>query len=228
MQAQGTLWKIVYNNRIVTSYDPESNIAVDRNVGKVNSWGFDGGLGFKPTPHLNLIGLLSYTDAKLKNDVEVGSISYNTATPPVISPYEYFCGPLPTSGTASVPLCGRTGGKFVVETPKWQYGGRAEVKFDPLTLGLQAKHVSSRWASDVNDVRVKGYTTVDFDARLGLDTYFPQMKKAYLQLNVSNLLNEHYFGNLSTQIIGYGPGSAAVRVTPVATRAITGTLAVGF
>ena len=47
-QAQGTFWKIGYQNRIVTSFDPETNTSIDRNVGKVSSWGFDAGLGFKP------------------------------------------------------------------------------------------------------------------------------------------------------------------------------------
>jgi iron complex outermembrane receptor protein len=228
LQAQGTLWKISYKNRIVTSYDPDTNLSIDRNVGKVSSWGFDGGLGFKPVPKLNLIGLLSYTNAKLKDDVIIGTTSYSVAKPPVISPFEYYCSAVPTSGTATVQLCGHTNGKFVVETPKWQYGGRVELNLNPLTLGVQAKHVGDRWATDVNDVRVKGYTTVDLDARLGLDSYFPAMKKAYLQLNVINLLNEHYFGNLSTQIIAYGPGQSAPRFTPVASRAITGTIAVGF
>lgn len=228
LQAQGTLWKIRYKNRIVTSFDPDTNLSIDRNVGKVSSWGFDGGLGYRANPHVNLIGLLSYTNAKLKDDVIIGTVAYNTAKPPVISPYEFYCGPVPTTGTANVQICGHTNGKFVVETPKWQYGGRAEFKFNPLTVGIQAKHVGPRWATDVNDVKVKGYTTVDLDARLGLDTYFPQMKKSYLQLNVINLLNERYFGNLSTQIIAYGPGQSSPRFTPAAPRAITGTLAVGF
>jgi iron complex outermembrane receptor protein len=126
-----------------------------------------------------------------------------------------------------VNVCGNTTGKFVVETPKWQYGGRAEVNIKPVTLGVQAKRVSSRFATDVNDVKVKGYTTVDLDARLGLD-FLPEGKKSYFQLNVINLFNEHYFGNLSTTINAYGFGNSAPRFTPVSTRAITGTLTVGF
>ncbi len=226
-QAQGTLWKIGYKNRIVTSYDPDTNTSIDRNVGKVSSWGFDGGLGFKPLRQLNLIGLVSYTNAKLKDDIIIGKVSYNPASPPTsLSPFEYFCSPLPTT-PGSVQVCGKTTGKFVVETPKWQFGGRAELKLDPVTLGVQAKHVGSRWATDVNDVLVKGYTTVDVDARVGLERFVP-LQKAYLQLNVINLFNEHYFGNLSTTINAYGVGSSAPRFTPVATRAVTGTLTVGF
>jgi iron complex outermembrane receptor protein len=122
-------------------------------------------------------------------------------------------------------VCGKTSGKYVVETPKWQFGGRAEVDVDPVTLGVQAKHVSSRFATDVNDVLVKGYTTVDLDARVDLGMV---SKKTYFQLNVINLLNAHYFGNLSTTINAYGVGSSAPRFTPVSTRAVTGTLTVGF
>jgi iron complex outermembrane receptor protein len=228
-QAQGTLWKINYQNRIVTSYDPETNTSIDRNVGKVSSWGFDGGVGFKPIRPLNLIGLVSYTSAKLKDDVIVGALTYNSASPPAattLSPFEYYCSAVPTTGSALVQVCGKTTGKFVVETPKWQYGGRAELRLAPVTLGVQAKHVTSRYATDVNDVIVKGYTTVDLDGRVDLP--FMGGNKSYFQLNVINLLNEHYFGNLSTSINAYGFGNSAPRFTPVSSRAVTGTLTLGF
>ena len=228
-QAQGTMWKINYQNRIVTSFDPETNTSIDRNVGKVSSWGFDGGIGYKPIRAINLIGLLSYTHAELKDDIIITSVSYNSAKPPAastLSPFEYYCSPIPTTGTAPVQVCGRTSGKFVVETPKWQYGGRVELHVKPVTLGLQAKHVGKRFATDVNDVVVKAYTTFDADARVDLP-WVPG-NKTYFQLNVINLFNEHYFGNLSTTINAYGTGSSAPRFTPVSTRAVTGTLTVGF
>jgi iron complex outermembrane receptor protein len=225
-QAQATLWKINYKNRIVTSFDPETNTSIDRNVGKAKSWGVDTGVGFRPIRALNLIGLLSYTNAKLKDDIIIGNVTYNVASPPTtLTPFQFFCSPLPTSGSASVQVCGHTSGKFLVETPKWQYGGRAELRLKPVTVGVQAKHVSSRYATDVNDVLVKGYNTVDLDARVDLP--FPGTK-SNLQLNVVNLFNEHYFGNLSTSINAYGVGSSAPRFTPVSTRAVTGTLTVGF
>jgi iron complex outermembrane receptor protein len=228
-QAQGTLWKINYQNRIVTSFDPETNTSIDRNVGKVSSWGFDGGIGIKPIRAINLIGLISYTDAKLKDDIIITSVNYNSASPPpasTLSPFEYYCSAIPTTGTAPVQVCGRTTGKFVVETPKWQTGGRIELRVKPVTLGLQAKHVGKRFATDVNDVVVQSYTTFDADARVDLPM-IPN-NKGYFQLNVINLFNEHYFGNLSTTINAFGTGSSAPRFTPVSTRAITGTLTVGF
>ena len=229
-QAQGTLWKIIYQNRIVTSFDPETNTSIDRNVGKVDSWGFDGGIGFRPTPILNLIGLLSYTNAKLKDDVIIGAVTYNSASPPAattLTAFEHYCSAIPTTGTAKVNVCGNTKGKFVVETPRWQVGGRAELHVNPVTVGVQTKFVGSRWATDVNDVKVKGYATVDADARVDLSQWIGN-DKTFLQFNVTNLLNEHYFGNLSTSINAYGFGSSAPRFTPVSTRAATLTLSAGF
>jgi iron complex outermembrane receptor protein len=115
-QAQATLWKIDYKNRIVTSFDPETNTSIDRNVGKANSWGVDTGVGFRPIRALNLIGLLSYTNAKLKDDITIGTVTYNVAAPPTtLTPFQFFCSPLPTSGSATVQVCGHTSGKFVVE-----------------------------------------------------------------------------------------------------------------
>jgi iron complex outermembrane recepter protein len=84
----------------------------------------------------------------------------------------------------------------VVETPEWQFGGRAQLSFDPVSVGVQAKHTGDRFVTDVNDIVSKGYTVVDLDARLSLA--FAGMTRTYLQLNVSNLLNEKYFGNLTT------------------------------
>ena len=73
-------------------------------------------------------------------------------------------------------VCAKTAGKFVVETPKWQFGGRVELNLKPVTFGIQAKHVGERWATDVNDVKVKGYTTVDLDARVGLEQWSPSRR----------------------------------------------------
>src|SRR5260221_4822805 len=82
LQAQATFWKINYQNRIVTTFDPDLQSSVDRNVGKVNSWGFDGGIGFKPIRQLNLIGLLSYNSSKLQSDILITWVNHNSASPP--------------------------------------------------------------------------------------------------------------------------------------------------
>lgn len=224
LQAQITAWMINYKNRIVTSFDPETNVSIERNVGKVRSWGIDGSIGFRPIRQINLLALAGYTSARLKDDLLLGRISYNPANPPVLLPTQFFCSPIPTV-TANVDVCAETSGKQVVETPKWQFGGRAEFDLSPFTFGVQAKRVGSRWATDVNDVKTKGYTVVDLDARvrlagIGANTYF--------QLNLTNALNQRYFGNLSTTINAFGNFSTAPRFTPGPPRSLMGSLNVAF
>lgn len=246
VQAQATLWKIDYSNRIVTSFDPLTNIAIDRNVGKVKSWGFDGSVGVSPIPQISILGLLSYTNAKLQDDVIVGGVNYvpvmipatatsnqinATTAPPAAVGETYYCPGLPASlptasGVYVYNVCADTSGKFVVETPEWQFGGRIELDLKPVTLGIQAKRVGKRFATDVNDVVVKGYTVVDLDGRVGLP--FIPGNRTYLQVNVNNLLNERYFGNLSTTINAYGRGSSAPRFTPVSGRSVLATINVGM
>ena len=48
----------------------------------------------------------------------------------------------------------------------------------------------------MNDLKSAGYTVVNADARLSLTTL--GLERTYLQFNVTNLLKERYFGNLST------------------------------
>jgi iron complex outermembrane receptor protein len=87
---------------------------------------------------------------------------------------------------------------MVTETPKWQFGGRAQYDLGPFSFGLQGKHVGQRFATDVNDVKVKGYNIFDLDVRFSTDTL--GLKNSYLQLNLQNVFDEFYFGNISTQI----------------------------
>jgi iron complex outermembrane receptor protein len=192
VQAQGTVWKIDYSNRIVSSFNQDLGISLDRNVGKVNSWGLDGSVAFKPIPELSLLALASYIDTELQENVEIGSTT--AATPPAGL---IFCNG--TSGTTCAP----TRGKMVAETPKVQFGGRANLELGAVEFGIQGKRVGSRFATDVNDVKLKGYNLVDLDARLNLSRLglgLSGLGQTYLQANVINLFNEFYFGNISTAI----------------------------
>jgi iron complex outermembrane receptor protein len=175
IQAQVAAWYISYKNRIISStvqLEGGGTQSLDRNVGKVESKGVDASLGIQPTKHISLYGFVSYLDSELKND----------ATDPI-------------SGAIIVA----TKGKFVVETPEWQYGGRAQVSFEPVSVGVQVKRTGSRWVTDVNDLKAAGYTIVDLDARFDMKRF--GLDNTFFQLNVSNLLNERYFGNLSTNTI---------------------------
>jgi iron complex outermembrane receptor protein len=172
IQAQVAAWKIDYKNRIIsttTILEGGGTISTDRNVGSVKSKGIDASLGIRPDRHFSLYSFVSYTEAELQENAT------NTLTGAVIVP---------------------TAGKFVVETPKWQYGGRAQFDLEPVSVGIQAKHTGSRWVTDINDLKAAGYTLVDLDARLDLS--FIGLDRTFFQMNVSNLLKERYFSNLST------------------------------
>jgi iron complex outermembrane recepter protein len=217
VQAQATLWKIGYSNRIVTSFNQDLGISIDRNVGKVKSWGVDGSIAYRPFKQLSLLALASYIDTELVDNVEFGTTS--AATPPTGL---IFCDEAPTVLDPVVETCAPTAGKMVTETPHWQFGGRANFEIGPFEFGLQAKRVGSRFATDVNDVKLKGYTIVDLDARYSLAHL--GLEKTFLQLNVSNLGNEKYFGNISTQINVAGGPNFSVG----SPRTFIGTLNVGF
>jgi iron complex outermembrane receptor protein len=213
VQAQAAVWKIDYTNRIVTSFNQELGISIDRNVGKVNSWGFDASVAVRPVRPLMLLALASYIKAKLKQNVEFNTAAFNPLivppNPQVPPAGLIFCDAPPTATNTPVLTCAPTKGKMVAETPKWQFGGRAQYEIGPFSFGAQAKRVGARFATDVNDVRVKGYTIVDLDARASLDSIL-HTKGTYLQLNLQNLFDKFYFGNLSTQINAGGNPNYAV------------------
>ncbi|USU09121.1 TonB-dependent receptor [Sphingomonadaceae bacterium OTU29MARTA1] len=182
IQGQLTGWYIRYTNRIVTSFDQDQGISVDRNVGSVDSYGVDLGVTVRPVRWLAVTALANYIESELKQNIQVG-------------------------GTTAAPIFALTAGKEVVETPKWQVGGRAQLTFGPLDIGLQGKWVDKRYATDTNDVVVPSYTLFDLDTRLSLQPL--GLEKTYLQLNVKNLFNEFYYGSISSQINAFAASCTA-------------------
>lgn len=171
-QAQLGGWFIHYDNRIVnvtTPVEGGGTISAARNVGAVDSKGIDASLSVSPVRWLSLYGFTSYMTATLKDDVLNGA-------------------------TGAVAIA--TKGKSLVDTPNWQYGGRAQVNLPFGVIGLSAKHVGDRFVTDVNDVKVAGYTLVYLDAQIGMR--WIGLEKTYVQFNVVNLLDKAYISNLGT------------------------------
>jgi iron complex outermembrane receptor protein len=185
IQAQATAWMINYKNRIITTFDPDLGISIDRNVGKVESRGVDASIAYQPVNALTLYAFGSYIQAEFQEDIEIGRTIAPTA------------GATVPAGTI---IFAPTRGKMVAETPEWQLGGRAQLELGPVELGVIGKWVDSRFATDVNDVLVEDYFTVDLDARVSLKDL--GLAKTYFQLNVINLFDKFYLGNISTQING--------------------------
>ncbi len=95
-------------------------------------------------------------------------------------------------------------GASVVDTPDWTLSVRGEYDFGPLTVGAQANYIGERYANDANTETADAYTVVDLDLRYDFSELFGR-EGTYAQLNVINLFDEEYFGQMSS---GTGTGSA--------------------
>ena len=162
-----------FNNRIVRAFDQDLGINIARNVGGVRFKGFDGQIGFEIVRGLELYGTYSYTDTKLLNDLQLGRNAAGVAT---ILPIK---------------------GKQLVETPRNQFGLRANYRHEYFSAGIEMKRVGQRFSTDVNDEVAEAYTVVNLNARFKLDKL--GLRGSYFQLNWSNVFNEKYLGNISSQ-----------------------------
>jgi iron complex outermembrane recepter protein len=169
-----TLFTNSFQNRIVSSFDQELGFFVDRNVGDVESWGVDGQIAAEVQEIVTVYFSGSYLNAEVQSDLRTGA-------------------PTPTL-TNLLP----TAGKQLVETPEWQFGMRVEIEPTPgVQFGLTGKYVSSRYSTDVNDQEAPEYTVWNADVRYDLDRH--GFQGSYVRLNLINLFDEEYLGNISSQ-----------------------------
>jgi len=168
-----TAYNTQFKNRIVTSFDQEQGISIDRNIGSVNVDGVDAEANILFTPDLSVYTSASYT----KSRVSAGPLA-------II---------LVGSGGAPINLAGKT----LVETPDWTISQRYEYKIAGWTFGFGGKWVGSRFATDNNDYKVPAYVTADADITFDLERI--GWTGSYLKLNGYNLFNEKYLGSISSK-----------------------------
>jgi iron complex outermembrane receptor protein len=187
------VWYTDYQNRIVSSRDtdPDSPFFdqfIDRNLGAVEQSGMDAQIGYEATDTLTVYASASYNTSEVQDDLETA--------PGVFLP---------------------TAGKKLVETPMWTYSGRIDWQPLPeLNLGFQGKFVDDRYTNDVNSESFDSYTVFDLDARYDLTNTFG-IRDAFIQLNVTNIFEEEYLGNISTSTTGNRTGSLGAPRTAVVT-----------
>ena len=210
VQAQLAVYRNDYKNRIVTAadLDPLSSTfgsTLDRNVGDARVYGFDGQASWRPqfVQGLSLYGYLSYTHARLLEDVLGTAVATTTNSP---------CPSTTPVGSRCTIVAVQTKGAQFTETPTWTWGGRVSQDVGPFVFGAQFKHVGKRYSTDDNgrvgalanvgtlpiDVhgRTNGYNVVDVDARVKLnDMGVP----ASIRFNITNLFDKYYFANINTQ-----------------------------
>jgi iron complex outermembrane receptor protein len=176
-----SLWANNFTNRIERAFNEQDNIAFSVNVGDVKQKGFDAQFGFKPEDYLSFYASFSYQDSELQDNI-------------------------PGTALGSLLL---TKGKQLYEAPNYQ--GAARVDWDiteALSVGVQAKWVGERWTNLTNTEKVPSYALLDLDARYSLDSLLDGygMKGTYIQINVKNLTDEKYLGDLAVNPSGTGLG----------------------
>jgi iron complex outermembrane recepter protein len=199
--AQASVFYNSFENRIVSTFDPDLDTFVDRNVGAVESTGFEASIGWSPIEALSLYATASFLDSELQDNYV-----FNAAGQEL-----------------------QTKGKKQVETPEQMYSMRAAYQFnDVFSAAVQAKYTGERWITDVNDLQADAFTVVDADARFDFDTL--GLPGTYLQVNVTNLFDEDYYANLGTGAsstpgqLGFGRRFASVG----APRTISATIRYSF
>lgn len=163
-----SLYRIDFQNRIASSYDPVSNLSTSMNVGNSRSQGVELEAGYVPANRWSLYGSLTLMDSKINEDKVIVQN---------------------TTGTTWVTL--PTTGKQFPDTPRIMAAlGAQYTEGDWFAYG-QAKYTGKRYTTLVNDDSIGGYTVVN----AGAGYQFPSgafFKKPLIKLNIYNLFNSGY------------------------------------
>ncbi len=240
IQAQVAGFYNKYKDRQASAFDPELNVSVFRNLGKVEKYGLDGYVSAKPIPELSLYVFGSYLKSKIADDVVIGECTALQVT-------AGFLG----CSTLGAAIFAPTAGKRESGAPKYTFGGSARVNVGDFELGLTAKRTGERFVYDTN-LPVRGFTggttteiypasaaaywLVNLDARYSLAS--AGLEKTYVQLNVYNLFDQFYVGGFTgglNQAINSSSTTGALSgygnppfVQIGAPRTVSATLVVGF
>lgn len=223
IQSQVGLWYTIFNDRLASSFDPETERNVYRNLGRVDKYGIDASISYRPIPEFSIYAFGSYLKSKIKDDVQNG-----------------VCTAVGT-GCAAIgdPIFAPTAGKRESGSPTYTFGGRAQGQLGPVELGVQVKRTGPRYVNDQNTplyqtvngvantvvygAKAPAYTLVDLDARLNLD-WAGFGDKVYFQLNVSNLFDKLYVGGFDGQLAN----NSVPFVQIGSPRTFIGSIVVGF
>ena len=223
IQAQAGLWYTIFNDRLASSFDPETERNVYRNLGRVDKYGIDASVSYRPIPEASIYLFGSYLKSKIKDDVLNGVCTAVSATCAAIGD----------------PIFAPTAGKRESGSPTFTLGGRLQGQLGPIELGAQVKRTGPRYVNDQNlplvqtvngvantivyGAKAPAYTLVDLDARVSLD-WAGLGDKVYFQFNVSNLFDKLYVGGFDGQLAN----NSVPNVNIGSPRTVIGSIVVGF
>jgi iron complex outermembrane receptor protein len=205
VQAQLGAFYNRYKDRTASAFDPELNVSIFRNLGKVDKSGVDGYVSYQPVKAINLYVFGSYLKSEIKDDLVTGECTAGQV------------GVVPGCAALNDPIFALTEGKRESGAAKYTYGARVRGDFGPFEFGATAKRTGPRFVYDTNEPvraiigpttgplvdtivfpsKTPAYWLVNLDVRLALADF--GLKKSYLQLNVYNLFDQFYVG-------GFGGG----------------------
>lgn len=247
IQGQLAFWYTNFNNRLASSYDPELNVTLYRNLGTVHKKGIDAQIAYQPIRPVTLYAFGSILDSKILDNVQAGIC--NAAQ--VAAHASAGVGTCTTVGQAIFAL---TKGKREAGASTYLLGGRVEWDAGPVVLGAQAKRTGPRYVNDQNlpivqcsgsfsnnsciapnvlfqvyPAKTRPYTLVDLDARIRLEQMLRGLnpalaKQTYLQINATNIFDKLFVG-------GFTPNTETTRI-PFAfigsPRTVSASLNIGF
>ncbi|WP_051362069.1 TonB-dependent receptor domain-containing protein [Solimonas soli] len=176
VSASATLYYIDYAHRILelTVSDPFMiSEEIYRNVGSIHTYGIEFAAYARPLRGLRIGGTLSLNRSVFQNDYE----RYDEDT----------------QAMQRVAVAGKT----LPDTPNLMAGLGAQYRAGRFSADVNAKYTGRRYSTATNDEHVAGYAVVD--AALGYELA-PRSARAgglQLQLQVYNLLDEHYIGYIT-------------------------------
>lgn len=178
--AQGTVFRTNFQNRIASAFNPTTTTVTDYNVGDTRMQGVEFQAGSKPYKGWSFFGSATYTDSKMLSDLatQKSGAAYTLATSGMVFP----------------------------DTPKTMLAAVVQYTEGPVMAALSGKFVGKRYTTLANDEFLDGYHTFDFDAGYRLP-FSGWMKSPTIRLNVTNILNKRYLlansgsgGNITTTL----------------------------
>jgi iron complex outermembrane receptor protein len=243
IQAQASVWYTRFQDRLASSFDPELERSVYRNLGAVDKYGIDGLLSWQVVPELQFQVFGSYLWSNIRDDVQIGLCSTTVSA---------SC----PAGSAGTAIFAPTEGSREGGAPVYTFGARVQGNVGPLEIGVQFKRTGGRYVNDSNlpigqcfnsttgastsfvntidcatgsqlvsvyPAKTPAYNIVDLDVRLPLG-FIGLNDETFLQLNVTNLFDERYVGGFTANLLPTQVPFAQIG----APRAISATLVVGF
>jgi iron complex outermembrane receptor protein len=209
VQAQLAAWYTIFNNRLASSYDPELDITIYRNLGKVKKYGLDGSIAYQPIPEVSFYLFGSVLKSKIQDNVQSGECNAANVTAAISAG-------VGTCTTVGQPIFALTKGQREGGAPTYLLGGRIEGNAGPIQLGVQAKRTGPRYVNDQNlpivasytlngvvtpyqlfGAKAPAYTVVDADAKIKLG-FLGLNDTTYLQVNVTNIFNKLYVAGFTS------------------------------